>query len=128
VQPGTTYSYRVRAFDTTGTSLFSNTASATTHEPLSPPATPTGLTATAVATTRVNLAWTDNANNEAGFRIERSTNNKSFTQVAEVGANAMSYSDPAVSGGKTYYYRVRAFNAGGNSLYSNTASAKTPRK
>ena len=41
------------------------------------PAAPTNLTATLQAGLRVNLAWTDNATNEAGFRIQRSTDGRS---------------------------------------------------
>ena len=35
------------------------------------PAAPTGLTATAASSSQINLAWSDTANNETGFRIER---------------------------------------------------------
>jgi len=34
-------------------------------------AAPSGLTATAVGTTGINLVWTDNATNETGFRVDR---------------------------------------------------------
>ena len=37
-----------------------------------PPAAPSNLTATAVSSNRINLAWTDNASTELGVRIERS--------------------------------------------------------
>jgi hypothetical protein len=38
-----------------------------------------------------------------------------------------SFADTSVSRNTAYVYRVRAFNAAGNSAYSNTASAKTPK-
>ncbi len=93
------------------------------------PAAPSNLTATAVSTSQINLAWTDNADNEQEFKIERSTSaTTGFTQIATVGANTTTYLSSGLSGGKTYYYRVRASNSAGNSAYSNTTSAKTPRK
>ena len=67
----TSYSYRVRAYNVAGDSDYSNTASAVTQAAPALPAAPTNLTATAVSRSQINLAWTDNATNEDGFRIER---------------------------------------------------------
>lgn len=89
------------------------------------PAAPSNLTANAVSTSQINLAWTDNANNETGFKIERSTNGANFTEITTVAANANSYNSTGLAGSTTYFYRVRASNSGGNSAYSNTASATT---
>jgi subtilisin family serine protease len=122
----TTYYYRVRAFNGAGNSAYSNTASATTQSPPpTPPAAPTNLSASATSSTAINLTWTDNANNENGFTVERSTDNATFTQIASIAANSTSYSDTGLAASTTYYYRVRAFNGAGNSAYSNTASATT---
>src|SRR6185436_6439139 len=75
------------------------------------PAAPSGLTATAVSSTQINLSWTDNANNESGFRIERKTGaGGTYAEIATVGANVTSYSNTGLSAGTTYYYRVRAYN------------------
>jgi titin len=57
--------------------------------------------------------------------VERSTNGTKFKQLANVGANVTTYSNTRLSRATTYYYRVRAYNAGGNSAYSNVASATT---
>jgi hypothetical protein len=89
------------------------------------PAAPSGLVATAVSRSRINLSWTDNSTNESGFRIERSTNGTSFSQIATVGANTTSYASTGLQSNRIYYYRVRAYNSVGNSAYSNTASART---
>jgi hypothetical protein len=120
----TTYTYRVRATNGAGNSAYSNPASATTLAPNPPPA-PSGLTATGVSTSQINLAWTDNAGNESGFKIERSSDGVNFSQIATAGANATSYSNTGLPAGTTYYYRVRAYNADGDSNYSNTANGTT---
>ena len=86
------------------------------------PAAPTDLGASA-GKKKITLSWTDNANNEDGFKIERSSDGSSFTQIATVGANAESYTNTGLASGSTYYYRVRAHNSVGDSAYSNTASA-----
>ena len=93
------------------------------------PNAPTNLNGIAVSSTQVNLAWTDNSNNEDGFRIERCLNNNcsNFAQIAQVGANVTSFSNTGLSGNKTYRYRVRAFNASGNSAYSNIITVRTPK-
>lgn len=85
---------------------------------------PSGLTATAVSSSQINLSWTDNST-ETGFRIERSgSSGGPYSEITTVGANVTTYSNTGLSAGTTYYYRVRAYN-NGNSLYSNVASATT---
>jgi hypothetical protein len=92
------------------------------------PATPSSLAASAVSKTEIDLSWADNANNETGFKIERSTrNNSSFSEIATVGANVTSYSDTGLRKKTVYFYRVRATNANGDSGYSNEANATTPK-
>ena len=97
--------------------------------PVPAPAAPANLVATAVSRTQINLSWTDNSDNETGFRIERckNLNCTNYAQIAEVGVNVSTFADTTVNKNTTYRYRVRAFNASGNSAYSNSASAKTPR-
>src|SRR5205823_6611060 len=122
----TAYYYQVRAYNAGGNSEFSNTASATTLAPPVPPAAPSGLKAAAVSGSQINLSWTDNSNNEDGFRIERKKGSGGiWSQIATVGAGITAYSNTGLSRRSTYYYRVRAYNSGGNSNYSNQASAKT---
>ena len=90
-----------------------------------PPAAPTGLGASANGSDAINLNWTDNADNESGFAIERSTDNVTFVEVGTVGSNVTSFGDNGLSAETTYYYRVEANNGAGASGYSNTASATT---
>jgi hypothetical protein len=82
----------------------------------------------AVSASQINLAWTDNAAFESGFKIERKTGvGGTFVQIATVGANVTSYGDTGRSSGVTYYYRVRGYLSGvTNSDFSNEANATTP--
>ncbi len=122
----TGYYYRVRAYNGNSNSGYSNTANETTTT-CPPPNAPSGLNASAISQTQIDLSWTDNSSDEDGFKIERSPNGtSSWTQIATVGANVISHSDSdGLSCGTTYYYRVRAYGENGNSGYSNIDSAKT---
>ena len=120
----TTYYYRVRASNTAGPSGYTNVSSATT--PATIPIAPTGLGATAVSSSQINLAWTDNSFNETGFRIERSsTSIGPWTLIATTGPGATSYSNTGLNPSTLYFYRVLASNTAGSSVASNTASATT---
>lgn len=75
------------------------------------------------------LTWTDNSDNETGFRIERANGlnaTTGFVEIAVVGANVVTYVDASLPNSTAYTYRLRAYNAGGNSAYSNSASSTTP--
>lgn len=86
---------------------------------------PSGLTATAASSGQINLSWMDNST-ETGFRIERSSSSGGpYTQIATVGANVTTYANTGLSSGTTYYYKIRAYNANGNSASSSVASATT---
>ena len=126
----TSYSYRVRAYNATGESNYSNTAGTVTQAAPALPAAPTNLAATAISKSQVNLSWTDNADNETGFRIERCKGSTcaNFALIATVGANVTSYANTNLTANTTYRYRVYAYNASGNSGYSNVATATTRRR
>jgi autotransporter-associated beta strand protein len=95
--------------------------------PTTPPAAPTNLTAAAVSATSITLNWVNNATNQSGFLIDRSTGNASnFTQIAVASVGALSYTDTTANPGTLYYYEVQATNVIGNSAFTNTASATTP--
>src|SRR5207302_4131979 len=118
--------YRVLATNDAGDSLYSNTASATTQAgTVTPAAAPTGLGASAASSSAINLTWTDNSNNETGFKIERAVGTGAFSPLITVGANVTSYADSGLTASTSYSYRVLATNSVGDSGYSNTASATT---
>jgi hypothetical protein len=126
----TPYSYRVRAYNATGESGYSNTASAVTPAAPALPAAPANLAATAISRSQVNLSWADTANNETGFRMERCKGSActNFVLIATAGANVAGYADTNLAANTTYRYRVYAYNASGNSGYSNIATATTRKR
>jgi hypothetical protein len=90
------------------------------------PAAPSNLTATAASSNYINLSWSDDANNETGFYVERKTSSGgTYSQIASLGANVTGYQSTGLSASTTYYYRVRAYNGLGSSAYSNEAGATT---
>jgi len=72
----------------------------------------------------VNLQWTDNSQNEVGFKVYRSTvSDSGFEEVTSLSANTTNYADNGTVDGNTYYYKVLAFNNEITSDYSNTLTA-----
>src|ERR671923_1783767 len=86
---------------------------------------PSRLAAAPLSSSQIRLTWQDNAGTEDGFSVERCAGIgcTGFTQVAVVGRDVTSYVDDGLARNASYSYRVRAFNAGGVSAYSNTATA-----
>ncbi len=75
-----------------------------------------------VEATSLSLTWTDDLGDADGFKIERSVDS-SYAQIATVGADVRSYTDPGLTGGTIYCYRMKAFNNVGDSDYSDEACA-----
>lgn len=76
---------------------------------------------------KIVLTWADHSNNESGFQVERSTDKVNYAIIGTTAPNITSYSDETVNPGPLfYYYRIAAFNDGGNSRYSNVRRAGIP--
>jgi plastocyanin len=89
----------------------------------SAPAAPSNLKAEPHSTTEMMLTWTDAANNETGFRIERRTLTGTYQEIGTVGANTTTFLADGLSSSSFYVFRVRAQNNAGNSAFSNEAGA-----
>ncbi|PYU59447.1 MAG: hypothetical protein DMG56_18215 [Acidobacteria bacterium] len=120
VSNGTKYYYLVSAVNSAGESANSAEVSATPTAPITPPAVPTGLQATA-GNAQVNLTWNASAG-ATNYHLKRSTTAGSgYTQIgAPATAN---FADSGLANGTTYYYVVTAVNTAGESGNSNQASA-----
>ena len=84
---------------------------------------PTNLTAEGSKAAEIVLNWTDNADNEVDFVIERADDGTTFTELATTVANVTTYTDASAIANISYSYRVAARNARGISAYSNTAES-----
>ncbi len=120
---GTTYYYVVSAVNSCGESANSAQVSAT-PQAATAPAAPTGLSA-AGAKGKVNLSWTQSTSSGVTQNnVYRSTTNGGPYSLQATLSATTSYSDTSVTRGVTYYYVVTAVSSGGESPYSNQASAK----
>lgn len=79
------------------------------------PAAATGLNFTAVTQTSMSVNWTDNATNESGYIVSRSTDGTNYTVVGTPAANANTFPDAGLVPGTTYFYRVNAVTEGATS-------------
>jgi uncharacterized protein with LGFP repeats len=124
---GSTYTFRVRAVGSPNSSDYAGPASIK----IAAPARPISLTATALSTTKIRIKWRDLADNEQGFRIERSTDGgATWPTVINVAAAPGSDSfptrtDAGLAPSTTYTYRIRAYNGAGSSAYMGPKSATT---
>ena len=129
---GTTRHYRVSAINSAGTGTASSTANATTEDAATTvPGAPTGLTATASGSTRIDLDWdapsNDGGASISGYKIEVSPNGTSSwtNRVGNTGSTSTSYSHTGLDAGTTRHYRVSAINSAGTGTASSTANATT---
>jgi fibronectin type 3 domain-containing protein len=120
----TTYFYKVSAINGAGESALSSEVSATPQaSPPAAPPTPTGLTATP-GDASDELSW--NASIGAtSYNVYRSTSTGTET-LLQSGVQGTTFSDTNLTNGATYFYKVSAVNAGGESALSGEVSA-TPQ-
>ncbi len=105
------------------------TDSRTANQAAVAPVAPSGLSASAQNTGDIALTWADNSNNELNFQVQRSTGGGAFAVIANLAANATSYTDSNsnLTVGTAYTYQVIATNAIGSSPSNqSTATALEP--
>ena len=114
------YYYWLKATNGAGASAFSLSDSG--YASNSPPAVPTGVTASVNFSDRIRVSWAASTG-ATGYAIWRNTNNTSgsATNIAQ-GIVSPTYDDLSVPQGITHYYWVKATNASGASGFSASAS------
>ncbi len=120
ITAGSTFTYRVKAVNSAGSSAYSNTASVSLAVP-SAPSNLTGGTVRKGNNVKVTLTWVDNANNENGFTVQWASD-AAFANIissASVQLNATTFTTPNLARGTSYYFRIRSFNASGTSVWVN---------
>ncbi len=130
VNATTTYSYRVEAVDGAGNKS-AQTSAVSVTTPRTPdvidPSTPANLTAKAISTSQVNLAWdasTDSGGSGlAGYNVYRDG-----TKLNSSPVTSRSYSDTSVDANTRYSYQIEAVDGAGNtSVKSSAVRVSTPR-
>ena len=97
-----------------------------------PPATPTNFFTITPTDTTIDLSWDDNSSNEAGFTIEYSLDEITWTNLVDLTAGTESYQYTNLTQNTLYYFRIRAYNVNGFSDYDTTqdstiqATTETP--
>ncbi|MBN1674114.1 MAG: fibronectin type III domain-containing protein [Kiritimatiellae bacterium] len=124
----TKYYYKVKAYNANGNSPYSEMADDTTLGAAPVPDPPSNLLANAVSSSRIDLTWSDESDNETGFIIDRRLSvvePEWTTNFVTVGQDVTAYSDTGLLAESKYYYCVRAWNASGESVTSEVAYATT---
>jgi YVTN family beta-propeller protein len=92
-----------------------------------PPRAPSNLVATRVKNNTISLTWSDNSNDELGFKIMRKQYlGGSYSLLATVAKDTTDYTDnDNLKDDSNYYYEICAYNYDGNSTFSNETYATT---
>ncbi|MGQ0791846.1 MAG: fibronectin type III domain-containing protein [Nitrosopumilaceae archaeon] len=132
---GITYTYKVYAINSVGTSGPSNEASATPAASAAPPVSktkpsqPSSLVATAVSQNQINLSWklptNDGGEPVNGYKIESSEGVGNYKVLSQNTGKNTAYSHTGLKPETSYYYRVYAINSIGTSSSFADASATT---
>ncbi len=93
--------------------------------PPTTPNAPSNLNAEVISSSEIRLTWEDNSDNEEGFKIERKSDSIDWNEIVAVNADTTTYNDTKLTFNTRYYYRVKAYNQGGESDYSNMISITT---
>lgn len=127
--PGTSYCYRVTAWNLYGEAAATSGA-ACGQTDQAPPAAPGAPSIVAGTSTSLSVQWTDNATNEDGYQVQRSPDGAAWATVATLdahaGTGAMGYTDAGLSPSTRYCYRVRTWNVSGDAYSATTCGTTLP--
>jgi hypothetical protein len=120
----TTYYYRVRSTNNAGNSTWSSEVSDTTDPNLD---APTSLTATNPTISTIDLAWTENADDETGIEIYKTGPDVegSYSLEVQIAANTNSHTVTGLGSNEQWWFKVRAVTATTNGPFSSSANNTT---
>jgi fibronectin type 3 domain-containing protein len=118
---GTRYYYRVTATN----ALPDSSAASPVANGVTLLAPASGVSATALSSTRVDLAWTNNSATATAYTVERSPNGSSGWSTLTTTAGLSSFSDTTLAENTTAFYRVSASDALGASAPIPAAGSAT---
>lgn len=130
VNPDLEYTYRVRAFNSSGFSLYSNECIVGADRPNRP----TRLRAKIIRATKIRLTWNDKSDDDVGFQLQRREfeSGDNYVTIAEIDRADSIYVDKGLRPERTYQYRIRALGRLDkcipNSLYSTPKAFETPAR
>lgn len=116
---GSVYHYRVRALGSPENSSWAALGGVTVT-----PAAPSGLGFSGISSSSLTLSWASTSG-ASGYRVERSLNGTTWTQISLNSLAETEYSDTGLAAATRYYYRVRAMSAAGDGPWSAAASTFT---
>ena len=123
---GDYYAFHIRAKEG---AIYSDYGEGAGVKTIEEPAAPSALALSEIKDKSMRLSWTDNEgggwDNETGFRIERSTDGITYSEIAVVGTDVTEYLAQDLDPSTQYWFKVRAYNAAGNSAYCAVADDTT---
>ena len=127
LRAGATYLFRVRAYNYFGASEWTTGEFTATTSEFAPNA-PTGLTLGDYdpAAKTLGMSWTDNSNDETGFRVQYSYNGGKWYAAGNYGANVTERTATGLVAGRTYQFRVCAYNSYGESDWAYSEEFAVP--
>jgi hypothetical protein len=128
VAENTEYYYKVRAYRASD-GIYSGycTEGNVTTGPTAPSNLQGGCTVSATGASKVRVFWDSNSILENGFKLQRSTDNSTWSDLATTAMGIQSYEDTGLTINTTYYYKVACigFTAGSYSDYTTSIAVTT---
>jgi len=114
LEPNSTYYWRSYAIDPGGTNIWSETQTPYSFTTLATPLPASNCYIQEnIDKTKLLLIWTDNANNEDFYEVQRSVDGAAWTTLQTgMAANTVNLLDSSISSGHTYQYRVAPYFIG----------------
>lgn len=125
--PSTFYSYRVSARNATGVAL-PESRTPFFQTPPDPPIPPNSLGTFSIGLNSVGLFWINGASNATGFLIQQSSDNNNWVTIGTNPPNNTGFVAQNLNEGQRYFFRVIAFNEGGNSAPSGVKDVTTLKR